>query len=99
MDNFKKYTKQSLKLKNNKFNSLENEGIIISQKDKDEVILTARKTAMYMCVRDMYNDKTLDTHIHTAFISTFFTFKVCYFAFTFRTFKHNKFLLTQRFIH
>ena len=39
-DNFNKYTKQSLKLKNNKFNSLENDGIIISQKDKERILAT-----------------------------------------------------------
>lgn len=52
IDSFNKYTKQSLKLKNNKFNSLENDGIIISTKDKDEVILTARKTAC-ICVLEI----------------------------------------------
>lgn len=52
IDSFDKYTKQSLKLKNNKFNSLENDGIIISTKDKDEVILTTRKTAC-ICVLEI----------------------------------------------
>lgn len=75
-DNFYKYTKQSLKLKNNKFNSLENDGIIISQKDKDEAILTARKTALYMCIRDIYNDKTFNEHLHTACF--YFIREYCY---------------------
>ena len=76
VDNFIKYTKQSLKLKNNKFNSLERDGIIISQNDKDEVILTARKTALYMCIRDMYNDKTLNERLHTACF--YFIREYCY---------------------
>lgn len=88
IDSFNKYTKQSLKLKNNKFNSLEKDGIIISQKDKDEVILTARKTAFYMCVRDMYNDKTLDTQLHTACF--YFIREYCYSS-MFRFSKDGKF--------
>ena len=67
IDNFSRYTKQSLRLKRNKFNSLENEGIIISQKDKNELIITARKTAFYMCIIDMYNDESLNTQLNTAF--------------------------------
>lgn len=76
LDNFYEYTKQSLKLKNNRFNSLEYDGIIISQKDKNELILTARKTALYMCIRDMYNDKTLNEHLHAACF--YFIREYCY---------------------
>lgn len=86
--NFNKYTKQSLSLKNNKFNSLENNGIVISQKDKDELIITARKTALYMCVRDMYNDKSLNKHMHTACF--YFIREYCYSS-MFRFSKDGKF--------
>ncbi|MFR5891822.1 MAG: DNA adenine methylase [Bacilli bacterium] len=88
VDNFNKYTKQSLKLKNNKFNSLEKDGIIISQKDKDELTLTARKTALYMCVRDMYNDQTINPHLHTACF--YFIREYCYSS-MFRFSKDGKF--------
>lgn len=88
IENFNKYTKQSLKFKNNKFNSLEKDGIIISQKDKNNLILTARKTALYMCVRDMYNDKNLDLHLHTACF--YFIREYCYSS-MFRFSKDGKF--------
>lgn len=88
IDNFNKYTKQSLNLKNNKFHSLEKNGIAITQKDKDELIITARKTALYMCVRDMYNDKSLNQHIHTACF--YFIREYCYSS-MFRFSKDGKF--------
>ncbi len=87
-EHFNKYVKQSLKLKTNKFNSLENDGIIISQKDKDELIVTARKTAFYMCVRDLYNSKSLKSHLHTACF--YFIREYCYSS-MFRFSKDGKF--------
>ncbi len=85
---FEKYTNNSLKLKNNKFKSLEAEGVIIAQEDKDELIITARKTSLYMCIRDMYNNKSLNQQLHTACF--YFIREYCYSS-MFRFSKDGKF--------
>lgn len=88
VESFNKYTTQSLKLKNEKINLFEKQGIIVSSKDKDELILTSKKTAFYMCVRDMYNNKSLNNYLHTACF--YFIREFCYSS-MFRFSKDGKF--------
>lgn len=73
--NFPKYSNQSLTLKKKKMSYLENNGYRISQKDKDEIALTAKKTAFYMCVRDFYNG-ACDLPLRTACF--YFIREYCY---------------------
>ena len=74
--NFNKYKKQSLSLKNKRFSNLEQNGTNISIFDKNELILTSKKTALYMCVRDLYNEKALAAPLHTACF--YFIREYCY---------------------
>lgn len=74
--NFNKYKKQSLSLKNKRFSNLEQNGTNISNFDKNELILTSKKTALYMCVRDLYNEKVLAAPLHTACF--YFIREYCY---------------------
>lgn len=71
-----RYQKQSLLLKNRKFAALEQVGAKISSTDKKELLLTAKKTALYMCVRDLYNKRTDDMPLHTACF--YFIREFCY---------------------
>jgi len=75
-NSFQKYKHQSLTLKRKKIQALENEGYIVSQNDKQDMILTAKKTALYMCVRDLYNTEKLDSPLHTACF--YFLREYCY---------------------
>lgn len=75
-EKFASYANKSLALKNKRIKCLENEGNKISNKDKENIKLTARKTAFYMCVRDIYNDKKENKQLHTA--SFYFIREYCY---------------------
>ena len=75
-NDFKKYNKHSLNMKNRRFAVMEQTGVKISDSDKVESILTAKKTALYMCVRDLYNSKTHVTTLHTACF--YFVREYCY---------------------
>lgn len=73
---YSKYQNQSLLLKNRKFYAAEQNGINISLDDKKDIALTAKKTALYMCVRDLYNNCSLNTRLHTACF--YFIREYCY---------------------
>ena len=70
------YTNKSLTLKNKRMQCLENEGNKISIEDKENIKLTARKTAFYMCIRDIYNDQKENKQLHTACF--YFIREYCY---------------------
>ena len=70
------YFKQSLSLKEKKLNSLETVGLNISLQDKIDAILTAKKTALYMCIRDIYNHNRENPYLHTACF--YFIREYCY---------------------
>ncbi len=53
---YTKYYKQSLSKKRKKLSKFENDGLTISEEDKIKTELTARKTAIYMLFRDIYNN-------------------------------------------
>lgn len=76
LKNFQKYVEQSIKLKNRKMILLGNSGYNISKKDKEDIILTAKKTALYMCIRDIYNCKGKANEKHTACF--YFLREYCY---------------------
>lgn len=73
---YAKYQNQSLQLKNKRFFAIEQKGLNVSVDDKTEAILTAKKTALYMCVRDLYNNHTLNAQLHTACF--YFIREYCY---------------------
>jgi len=52
---YEEYYKKSLELKNKTFKRFLDKGLIISSSDKEKAILTAKKTAVYMLIRDKYN--------------------------------------------
>ena len=87
-DKFTQYNIQALRLKKRKISALENSGYNISPKDKASVVLTAKKTAFYMCIRDMYNDKDINHILHTACF--YFIREYCYSS-MFRFSKTGKF--------
>ncbi|MBQ7924054.1 MAG: DNA adenine methylase [Clostridia bacterium] len=76
IEKFDKYFNESLVFKIKKIKRLENSGYIISQSDKDEMVLTAKKTAFYMCIRDLYNRKGIEQAKHTAYF--YFIREYCY---------------------
>ena len=75
-EKFVSYTNKSLTLKNKRIQCLENEGNKISIEDKENIKLTARKTAFYMCIRDIYNDQKENKQLHTACF--YFIREYCY---------------------
>lgn len=75
-EKFVSYTNKSLALKSKRIQCLENEGNKISNKDKENIKLTARKTAFYMCIRDIYNDQKENKQLHTACF--YFIREYCY---------------------
>lgn len=75
-EKFVSYTNKSLVLKNKRIQCLENEGNKISIEDKENIKLTARKTAFYMCIRDIYNDQKENKQLHTACF--YFIREYCY---------------------
>ena len=75
-EKFVSYTNKSLALKSKRIQCLENEGNKISNKDKENIKLTARKTAFYMFVRDIYNDQKENKQLHTACF--YFIREYCY---------------------
>lgn len=82
------YFNQSLRLKKRKIVSLEEDGYKISDTDKNDIVLTAKKTAFYMCVRDLYNNIDNDLYLHTACF--YFIREYCYSS-MFRFSKDGKF--------
>ena len=75
-EKFVSYTNKSLALKSKRIQCLENEGNKISNEDKENIKLTARKTAFYMCIRDIYNDQKENKQLHTACF--YFIREYCY---------------------
>lgn len=75
-EKFVSYTNKSLALKIKRIKCLENEGNKISNNDKENIKLTAKKTAFYMCIRDIYNDKKENKQLHTACF--YFIREYCY---------------------
>ena len=75
-EKFVSYVNKSLALKSKRIQCLENEGNKISNKDKENIKLTARKTAFYMCIRDIYNDQKENKQLHTACF--YFIREYCY---------------------
>ncbi|MDY2841147.1 MAG: DNA adenine methylase [Candidatus Borkfalkiaceae bacterium] len=85
---FTEYYERTLMSKRKKLLSLEQSGIDISERDKNDMVLTAKKTAFYMCVRDLYNDENQKITIHTACF--YFMREYCYSS-MFRFAKNGKF--------
>lgn len=85
---YSQYFNQSLRLKKRKIISLEEDGYKISDTDKNDIVLTAKKTAFYMCVRDLYNNVDNDLYLHTACF--YFIREYCYSS-MFRFSKDGKF--------
>ncbi len=75
-EKFVYYVNKSLALKSKRIQCLENEGNKISNEDKENIKLTARKTAFYMCIRDIYNDQKENKQLHTACF--YFIREYCY---------------------
>jgi len=63
---YNSFYNSAYKKKKNTLNKFETKGIKISSEDKKEMELTARKTALYMVVRDIYNDKSIMGVLHIA---------------------------------
>ena len=74
--NFSHYVKTSLSLKNKTIAKAENLGIFVPIEDKNDTFLTAKKTALYMCIRDVYNKKSPNLPLHTACF--YFIREYCY---------------------
>lgn len=86
-DLYIKYKEQSLKRKLASFSKFENSGLVISNDDKKKALITAKKTAIYMIIRDIYNRKTNNiTHI----ACFYFLREYCYSS-MFRFTKEGKF--------
>lgn len=75
-DRFLKYYQSSLKRKDAAIKKFETNGIFVSDKDKVETEITARKTAVYMIIRDIYNSHTNNDKLHLA--SFYFLREYCY---------------------
>ena len=75
-EKFISYTNKSFALKSKRIQCLENEGNKISNEDKENIKLTAKKTAFYMCIRDIYNDQKENKQLHTACF--YFIREYCY---------------------
>lgn len=87
-DKFAQYFTSSFGTKMKKLSSLEENGYTISDNDKVSMKLTAKKTAIYMCIRDIYNDFNGDESLHTACF--YFLREYCYSS-MFRFSKEGKF--------
>ena len=72
---FRQYSKQSLNRKRSAFEKLELEGTKVKYKDKKATTVTAKKTAFYMLIRDIYNMKENNIR-HIA--SYYFMREYCY---------------------
>lgn len=88
LENFLNYFNQSFALKNKKILSFEKENHPFSEKDKLTCRITAKKTAFYMCIRDLYNNKNINQILHTACF--YFIREYCYSS-MFRFSKSGKF--------
>lgn len=85
---YSKYYQQSLSKKRNKLSKFENEGLTISEEDKVKTELTARKTAIYMLLRDVYNSAKSKSSERVA--TYYFLREYCYSS-MFRFSKSGKF--------
>ena len=75
-DKFLKYYQSSLKRKDAAIKKFEADGIVVSEEDKKETEITARKTAAYMIIRDIYNSHSDNNKLHSA--SFYFLREYCY---------------------
>ena len=73
---FKKHVEEAMIKKESTIKKFEGNGIKISKENRSQIKLTARKTAFYMCIRDIYNDKKITGPLHVA--SYFFLREYCY---------------------
>ena len=73
---FKTYYEKSLRRKDASIRRFESQGLIVSTEDKAATEITARKTAVYMIIRDIYNSRQNDHELHTA--SFYFLREYCY---------------------
>ena len=73
---FKDYYESSIKRKNNTIKKFETNGVIVSNEDKKDIEITARKTAFYMIIRNIYNAHQSDKELHLA--SFYFLREYCY---------------------
>lgn len=87
-DLYTKYYQQSLSKKRKKLSKFENEGLTISEEDKVKTELTARKTAIYMLLRDVYNNSKSKSSERVA--TYYFLREYCYSS-MFRFSKSGKF--------
>lgn len=73
---FQKYYLQSVRRKENLINKMILNGNNVSEENKEELYLTAKKTAFYMCVRHLYNSNPCENFIRVgAFV---FLREYCY---------------------
>ena len=70
------YYEKALKRKNSTLEKFEEQNILISDEDKKRTELTARKTSVYMLVRDAYNKKQESVEHITAYF--YFLREYCY---------------------
>ena len=73
---FDKYYASALKRKQNSIIKFESQGLNVSDEDKELLYRTARKTAFYMIIRDIYNSKQENVSLHVA--SFYFLREYCY---------------------
>lgn len=85
---FKKYQEQSYKLKSKKIMKFESEGLKVSKEDKKAILITSKKTALYMCIRDIYNNEKDNIPLRAAVF--YFMREYCYSS-MFRFSKTGKF--------
>lgn len=72
---FDNYFQKMMDKKNATIKKLNNEGLKISSKDLDDFLLTSKKSAFYMAIRDIYNQRTNDL-LHIA--AFYFIREYCY---------------------
>ena len=75
-ERFKNYYNKSLSRKEKSIEKFEADGITVSEEDKIATELTARKTAVYMIVRDIYNAHQKNKELHVACF--YFLREYCY---------------------
>ena len=76
LHDYSNYFTASLSNKKVRIQKLQGSGLTISKEDKQELFLTAKKTALYMCIRDFYNHHKRNSQQHTACF--YFMREYCY---------------------
>lgn len=76
VDIFEKYYQSSSKRKTSTISRLEENGKAISTSDREKMEITARKTALYMIIRDIYNKSKANNQLRSA--SFYFLREYCY---------------------